>query len=134
MKKIRLSFFLPLIALAIFPNIGKTLDDVRRAFFRNPSEKLQNLREWNLPYGGETVALPREVTAALLLLRKHQIVEYAYLGEWKNRNGVEQRLLEGAYPAKPSAKAKKQLWLAQPVDANCKLIESHEEVQLVDCR
>jgi hypothetical protein len=134
MKKIRLSFFLPLIALAVFPNIGKTIDDIRRAFLRNPAEKLQHMREWNLPFAGESLALPSEVTAALYLLRKYKLPEYAYLGEWKNRNGVEQRLLESAYPAKPQAAAKKQLWLAQPVNANCTLIETREEVQLVDCR
>ena len=106
MKKIRLSFFLPLIALAVFPNIGKTIDDIRRAFLRNPAEKLQHMREWNLPFAGESLALPSEVTAALYLLRKYKLPEYAYLGEWKNRNGVEQRLLESAYPAKPQAAAK----------------------------
>jgi hypothetical protein len=133
MEKIRLSFFLPLLALACFPSIGKTIDDMRRAFTRNTSEKIDQTWEWFEPHGGEIWALPAEVVDGIQLLRAHGIKEYSYQGDWSKRNGVEQRLLEAAYPAIPQAEAKIVLQLAISDSANCKVLEKIGEVQLVEC-
>jgi hypothetical protein len=133
MKKIRLSFFLPLMALACFPSIGKTLDDIRRAFTRNTPEKIDRVWEWFEPHGGEIWVLPSEVVDGIQLLRAHGIREYSYQGEWNKRNGVEQRLLEAAYPAIPEEESKNVLQLAIPNSFPCKVIEKIGEVQLVEC-
>lgn len=134
MKKFPIHYFLPLFALLLFPNIGKTVDDIRRAFFRNPSEKIDRLWEWFEPHGGEIWALPPEVVDGIQLLRSQGIKEYSYLGEWTKRNGVEQRLLEGAYPAKPNQQSKTELWLGQGYSSKCASLGSIGEVHLVDCR
>lgn len=134
MKKFAPHFLLPILALALFPNIGKTIDDIRRSFFRNPSEKIDRMWEWFEPHGGEIWALPPEVVDGIQLLRSHGIKEYSYLGDWNKRNGVEQRLLEGAYPAKPNVQSSTELWLGSGHGPKCKPLESIGEVHLVDCR
>jgi len=131
MKLRKLHFLLPIFALAIFPVIGKTLDDIRRAFTRDLPTKFANLSEWSQPQGGEELALPGEVLNALKLLRQTGAKSFAYSPRFQA--GFEQRLLEAAYPIKPDPGSTWRLQFANEESRGCTIKLEAEGVQVVEC-
>lgn len=127
----KLHFLLPLFALGLFPMIGKTLDDIRRAFTRDLPKKIALLSEWKQPNGGEALALPFEVFNALKLLRQVEAKSFSYSPRFQS--GFEQRLLEAAYPIKPDPGSTLRLQFANEESRGCAIKLEAEGVQLVEC-
>lgn len=133
MRRARL--LLPLLALAFFPVIGKTLDDMRRSFTRGWPEKIEQFHEWEKPFGGERWALPAEVAAAVQLLREEKAETFYYSQRFKEE--FEQRLLETAYPIAPDLSSPLRLQFANEESFGCEPVDRtigpFGEVQLAYC-
>ena len=128
---------MPLLAVAAlsFLSIGKTVDDLRRSlakFFRNRAEVVM---AWQTEHSGEAEVLPVRVQDALALIRGHKVPEYAYSLGWGTPGHPTQRLVEGAFPARPGPiGAPFYLGVAgEDLPSGCQRVAEKGEVFLARC-
>ena len=135
--KARAKWAVPLLAVAAlsFLSIGKTVDDLRRSLAKAFRNRAEILVAWRTEHSGEAEVLPHRVQDALALLRQYRVPEYAYSLAWGTPGHPTQRLVEGAFPARPGPTGA-PFFLGvkgESLPEACKLVEEKGEVFLARC-
>jgi hypothetical protein len=127
-----LSFLPVLLLLIVFPEVGKTLDDVRRSLGRALwGEDRGRWAELGVPRAGEE-RIPEDARGMIHLLRASECTEYSLSDGWKRRYAY-QRIVEGAWPIRHRSEAPCRGVLPEE-SQGCRVRERGAHGVVADCR